>query len=202
MRNYKEAIITMLDAGYSYNEIAQTLGCSKSTISFHARRTGRLRGSTPTSWEEHDWEEIQKYYDAGHSYKDCLHHFHISDKTWAKAKGAGKIKTKEYQYPVEQVLTEKSFYGRNLVRARLLNNSILKQECYICGISEWLGKPLSLDLDHINGISDDHRLENLRMLCPNCHSQTETYRGRNKKLRKQKSMKQTKEERLLNDDTH
>jgi 5-methylcytosine-specific restriction endonuclease McrA len=197
VRNYKEAIIVMLDAGYSYNEIVQALGCTKSTISFHARRTGRLRASTPIPWEEHDWEEIQKYYNAGHSHEECMHYFHVGDRAWAKAKAAGKIQTKNHRFTIDEMLTEKSPYARPHIRARLLNNSILKQECSICGISEWLGKPLSFDLDHINGISDDHRLENLRMLCPNCHSQTETYRGRNKKLRKQKSLNQTEEGKAL-----
>lgn len=58
----------------------------------------------------------------------------------------------------------------------------MEYKCAICGISEWLGNPLSLQLDHINGISNDHRLENLRLVCPNCHSQTETFAGRNVKL--------------------
>ena len=48
-----------------------------------------------------------------------------------------------------------------------------------CGISEWLGNPLALQLDHINGVNNDHRLTNLRFLCPNCHSQTDTYAGKN-----------------------
>lgn len=47
--------------------------------------------------------------------------------------------------------------------------------CAWCGIAEWRGHPLVLHLDHINGINNDHRLENLRLLCPNCHSQTDTY---------------------------
>jgi len=47
--------------------------------------------------------------------------------------------------------------------------------CAICGITDWLGQSLSLHLDHINGINNDNRLENLRLLCPNCHSQTDTY---------------------------
>ncbi|MBX9580218.1 MAG: HNH endonuclease [Gemmataceae bacterium] len=47
--------------------------------------------------------------------------------------------------------------------------------CTRCGISEWQGCPLSLHLDHVNGVNNDNRLENLRFLCPNCHSQTESY---------------------------
>ncbi len=57
--------------------------------------------------------------------------------------------------------------------------------CSCCGISKWMDGPISLEIDHINGINNDNRLENLRILCPNCHSQTDTFRGRNiKKLKK------------------
>ena len=52
--------------------------------------------------------------------------------------------------------------------------------CGICGLGpEWNGMVLVLQIDHINGDSTDSRLENLRFLCPNCHSQTETFAGRN-----------------------
>lgn len=62
---------------------------------------------------------------------------------------------------------------------------ILEQDnkCNHCGISDWFGKPLSLEIDHINGISDDNRRENLEAICPNCHSVTDTWRGRNKPKR-------------------
>jgi ribosomal protein L44E len=69
---------------------------------------------------------------------------------------------------------------RASVRKKIIKDQLIKYECNMCKLSEWNGKQLSLHLDHINGKNGDHRLENLRFLCPNCHSQTETYVGRNK----------------------
>lgn len=81
----------------------------------------------------------------------------------------------------EEVFVENSPYVNNriLLKKRCLDNGWLKNECAICGQGPvWNGKPLTLQLDHINGKSNDHRIENLRILCPNCHTQTETYAGR------------------------
>lgn len=82
--------------------------------------------------------------------------------------------------PDEQVFVEHSRISIGYKIARRLRRMGWESRCQICGISEWLGKPLTLHLDHINGIHDDNRLTNLRFLCPNCHSQTDTYcrRGR------------------------
>ncbi len=66
--------------------------------------------------------------------------------------------------------------GNRLVK-RLLQKGV-SYRCVICGINEWQGQRLSLHLDHINGINNDNRFENLRLLCPNCHSQTPTYSNR------------------------
>ena len=84
------------------------------------------------------------------------------------------------RYALEEILVENSFYA-NIARLkiRIVQNGLLEYKCAICGISEWQNKPLSLQLDHINGVNNDHRIENLRFLCPNCHSQTETYAGKN-----------------------
>ena len=69
---------------------------------------------------------------------------------------------------------------RAAVRKVILKENLIEYKCGICKIDSWNDQKLSLHLDHINGKNGDHRLENLRWLCPNCHSQTSTYVGRNK----------------------
>jgi hypothetical protein len=64
------------------------------------------------------------------------------------------------------------------LKIRLLKEGIFKNECNICGLDSWLGKPLMIELDHIDGNSHNHKIDNLRMLCPNCHSQTHTFRSK------------------------
>lgn len=83
---------------------------------------------------------------------------------------------------LEEILTERSRYRSNhTLKRRLIAEGLLKNECSICGISTWRGNPLVLRLDHKNGVRDDYRFENLRLLCPNCDSQTDTYCGRNRR---------------------
>jgi predicted RNA-binding Zn-ribbon protein involved in translation (DUF1610 family) len=62
----------------------------------------------------------------------------------------------------------------------VLKTNIMKYKCNICGIDEWNNAPIVLEIDHINGDKYDNRLENLRFLCPNCHSQTKTFRNRSR----------------------
>jgi Zn finger protein HypA/HybF involved in hydrogenase expression len=82
--------------------------------------------------------------------------------------------------PNELIFTEDSLYSNEMVKDRIVKNDLLDYKCVKCGIDNWCGESIVLDLDHINGNNRDNRLTNLRYLCPNCHSQTDTYKGRNK----------------------
>ena len=79
-----------------------------------------------------------------------------------------------------EVFVENSTYARHNLKKRILSNNLIEYKCQCCGIGpEWLGKPMPLILDHINGIHNDNRLENLRFVCSNCDSQLPTYKARN-----------------------
>lgn len=90
-------------------------------------------------------------------------------KSWSK----GKILV-----DLDKVFTENSTYSTSSVVQWIVKLELIKYKCKICGIDNWLNKHITFELDHINGINNDHRLSNLRFLCPNCHSQTSNFRGR------------------------
>lgn len=98
--------------------------------------------------------------------------------------GQGHLKGKQNpnvrRIPLSQILVEHSeFQNRSFLRKRLIKEGVFDAKCYKCGLTEWMDQPAPLELEHINGIGDDYRLENLTILCPNCHAQTDTYRGKN-----------------------
>ena len=82
---------------------------------------------------------------------------------------------------IEEILVENSTYQSYKLKKRLIAEGIKKSVCESCGQSEWLEQPIPLELHHINGNNSDNRLENLRLLCPNCHALTDSYRGKNKR---------------------
>jgi 5-methylcytosine-specific restriction endonuclease McrA len=130
----------------------------------------------------YDWADIQVYYNEGHSFRECQRRFGFSNASWHKATKGGEIIARRPGMPIERLLSGPR--NRHHVKLRLLRAGLLKNECKHCGLTDWRGKPLTMHIDHINGVKDDHRLENLRMLCPNCHAQTETYGGRNARRRR------------------
>lgn len=82
----------------------------------------------------------------------------------------------ENKLPLERILVENSSYSRTHLKSRLFQEGLKIKICEMCGQGEnWNGKKISLILDHINGIYNDNRFENLRILCPNCNATTETF---------------------------
>jgi hypothetical protein len=93
----------------------------------------------------------------------------------------GSTHNRNKKIPLEKILVKNSKYARCDLKKRLFKKKIFENKCYNCGLTEWLEKPISCQLEHKNGNSTDNRLENLTLLCPNCHSQTDTFAGKNKK---------------------
>lgn len=93
----------------------------------------------------------------------------------------GKRNTWAPKLPLNKILVKNSTYNNTAaLKRRLLQENKLQNKCSECGLNpKWNGKTLVLQLDHINRNYNDNRLHNLRLLCPNCHSQTSTFAGRN-----------------------
>lgn len=83
---------------------------------------------------------------------------------------------------VNEVFKKDNYFSQKSLKAKVIKFNLVKYECEIClNNGSWNNTQLSLHLDHKNGDNKDNRIENLRFLCPNCHSQTETYSGKNNK---------------------
>jgi len=79
----------------------------------------------------------------------------------------------------DEIFKENSSTSRGSIKAKLIKYNLIPYVCKICGLGDkWNGKDIALQLDHENGIPNDNRIKNLRFLCPNCHSQTETFSGK------------------------
>ena len=82
--------------------------------------------------------------------------------------------------PLEEVLVERSTFSRSNLKRRLYEAGLKERRCELCGQDEiWNGRRMSLIIDHVNGVRDDNRLENLRIVCPNCAATLDTHCGRN-----------------------
>jgi hypothetical protein len=103
---------------------------------------------------------------------------HIKGRAHGTSPGFSKRDTSEI------LVHDSTYLSTPNLKKRLLKENLLKNECYVCHMGPtWQGQPLTLQLDHINGDPYDNRLENLRIICPNCHAQTKTFTGKNRASR-------------------
>lgn len=137
--------------------------------SFSRQETLKTLGLNPHTGANISWIEKQ------------IINYNIDTSHWL---GMGHLKNKSHNWneaiPLSEILVENSKYlnGTN-IKKKLLKANLLKYQCYRCGINTWLNEPLSLQLEHKNGNHRDNRIENLCLLCPNCHSLTETFGSKN-----------------------
>jgi hypothetical protein len=156
--------------------VADLLGVARPTVTYHARRLGIALQST--AGRRYDWVAIRTYYEAGHTFAECRERFGFCGASWTQAVRRGDIQPRPRGTPIDQLLATGA--SRTNLRMRLIADGLKPACCEDCGISEWRERPLPLQLHHVNGVGDDNRLENLRILCPNCHALTDNWGGRNR----------------------
>lgn len=196
-----EEILNLHNEGYSYNQIAKLKNTNKSIIAFYCnekRNKNVIERQKERERNEKEYEEIicklvknndninqvcrilnkrptntniRAIKNVIDKYKISIGHFRMKRQN----KSAKKLTDDEVFKKRDR------FYNIALLKKRLFDKGYKERKCEICGISEWNEKPISLQIHHINGDNCDNRIENLQVLCPNCHSQTDTYCGRNKK---------------------
>lgn len=111
-------------------------------------------------------EMIEKYH------FDCSHFL-----GQGHSKNSGKRKT-----PLEDYLSGKVKITTHKLRIRLLEEGVFEQKCCCCGLTEWMGNPIPLELHHKDGDKENNSLDNLELRCPNCHYFTDTYKSKNRKI--------------------
>lgn len=188
-----EAIKRLLSEGKNYPTIVRETGAATSTIAYHAKRMGV--GKFSFDKKIYDWTAIQVYYDQGFCISEVVEHFGMNWKTLVEARARGDVqmnvrnRTRKIKNDIRGSYSDAFIFRQE---STLSSNTVKKRAKellpYYCAMEDcdlymkeaiWAGKSIVLQLDHINGVRNDNRIENLRWLCPNCHSQTDTYCGRN-----------------------
>ena len=174
----KQRVLALLADGLTVTEIARRLGVSKPTVCSHMRSLG-LDADSKFS-RRYDWAKIRAYYDFGHSMRECQEEFGFSGAAWSEAVRRGDIVPRPRAEPHRSLFADGSPRNRFHLKRRLIADGLKQPRCEECGLDEWRGQPLPLELHHVNGDRNDNRVENLQLICPNCHSITPNWGGRAK----------------------
>jgi Zn finger protein HypA/HybF involved in hydrogenase expression len=191
----KKILEELLNSGLTVLEISNEVGKSQTSVRYWIEKHGLKANGRKRKWAKEDiliaikssltvadvlrklglqvrpgnYRTVRKF--ASENNID-LSHLEKKATGRGKAHGKGGIKKKS----LSDILIEGSTYNRCHLKSRLLKEGILKNKCSECGLSEtWNGKEIKMVLDHINGVNDDNRIDNLQMLCPNCNSQQATF---------------------------
>jgi hypothetical protein len=194
----KQKVIELRDQGKSIPEICNILNIKKGSVGYHLKDyNGKHKGKRivqddlySTIKKNHGDEILGLYALHPISYISKL--YDVSQcfvKNFLIEHGVYKQKNRKLDIKSlidGNVTYNNPYYGsiNESIKKYIFKNNIFKYECNICGIDKWNSKPIGLDLDHIDGNRNNNILNNLRLLCPNCHSQTHTYKN---KLRKKQS---------------
>lgn len=182
-KNVGDQVLALVRAGVPYKKIAAQLGVSPGTVGYHGKKIKPGRNGY------YDRPEVQAFYDAGHTKNDCVERFGLAKSTLRNWVSDGKFILRDVDRSRSKLSTldyallyqgNRSDGFRSRFRARIIKEGLIPYRCAICGITEWNGAALTLTLDHTNGHSGDHRMDNMRFLCPNCDSQQPTYCYRNR----------------------
>lgn len=161
-----EQLIEAVKKAYSYRNVARILGLSQDS------------GSTIKKLKE-SITELE------------LDISHFTGQRWNKGKTFRTNDSISNKYSDEECFCKNCIVAPKFVKERILRLKLIEYKCHKCGmLNEWQGEELVLEIDHIDGDVYNNELTNLRFLCPNCHSQTDTYRSRTK----------TKDNRIISDE--
>ena len=173
----RDHVCRLIEDGLTQSEVARALGIAKSTVSYHARRLGLPLEERCAA--RYDWDAVTRFYEAGNSLSECQQRFGFTGSVWYDAIARGRVEPRSATEELELMLNRRGRMDRGSIKRRLISLGLKSGSCERCGIHSWRDRPLTIALHHVNGDGEDHRLKNLQLLCPNCHSQTDSYGGRN-----------------------
>jgi len=176
----------LLKSGATCAEVVKKIGVKRSTVDYHAKKIGVsiLVGH----YRKYNWSDIQNDITGGMTVKEIREKHGFAVGSYTKAVNRGELNPKK---PLVQMSLDELCalfdgldvlpYHRQCIRKKMVSEGI-PYECAWCGVSEWRGRKLTLDVDHVDGCRTHNVRTNFRFLCPNCHSITPTWKGRNKKI--------------------